>query len=262
MTRNLKAFGLALVAAMALGAIGAQGASAVVEHSFRMGAEKTVVTGQNESYTTGNSREVIQFTPGLTISCDVTLSGTHIGAIRDTITVHPQFHNCTSSLGGAPTIHTGGCNYELSSDTTTSPAHFSAEEHAAWSLECESPHSASPHVIEMTAPGCNFSWETTHAGSVTVNHSLHGVRYTQLVNHSGKHALTVKSTIRTIKFTATAGSLCGLAGHPAGTYGSSSIDGLTSLTSYVDSSSTGGSTTNGFTWSHGAQVDLTLSTPT
>jgi hypothetical protein len=261
MTRNLKTLGLALVAAMALGAIGAQGASAVVEHSFRQGSEKTVLTAANESYTTGSSKNVVSFTPGLTISCDVTFEGTQVGTIRDTVTVHPKYHNCSSSLGGSPTVHTSGCNFILDSDTTTS-SHSGVNEHAAVSLECESAHSASPHFIEATAPGCNFRIEQTHTSpSVEVNQSLHGVRYSS-VTHSGKNSGTLTATVRTIKFTANSGSLCGLAGHAAGTYGSASYDGIGTLTGYTDSTVVSGSTTNGRVWSHGAQVDISVSSPT
>jgi hypothetical protein len=263
MTRNLKAFGLALVAAMAIGAIGAQGASAVVEHSFRSGANSTVLTGANESYTTANSRHRWQFTPGLVVECDATFEGTNSGTTRDTITLHPRYHNCVSSLGGSPTVHTSGCNFFLHSDTTTSTAHFSAtEEHAAWSLECESAHSASPHFIEITAPGCNFAFYVTHTSpTAEVNQSLHGIRYAN-VFHSSRSALTFTATIRTIKFITTSGSLCGLAGHHPTTYGSGSYDGKAAVTGYAHSSVVGGSTTNGFVWSHGAQTDISISTPT
>jgi hypothetical protein len=143
MTRNFKTLGLALVAAMAIGAIGAQGASAVVEHSFRSGANNWVLTGANESYTTGNSKEVWTFTAGLPVSCDATFEGTISGSIVDTITFHPKFHNCTSSLGGSPTVHTNGCNFILDSDTTTSP-HSGLSEHAAWSS------SAKPDTISRS----------------------------------------------------------------------------------------------------------------
>jgi hypothetical protein len=255
MTRNLKAFGLALVATMAIGAIGAQGASAVVEHSFRSGAANTVLTGQNVSYTTGSSREVFSFTAGLTLSCDSTIEGTNVGTTRDTVTVHPKYHNCTSSLGRSPTVHTNGCNYIFDSDTTQASGHSTSSEHATVSLECES-----THVIEITAPGCNFAFAEQHS-TPTVNQSLHGVRYTE-VTHSSKKALSVAATIKTLAFNATSGSLCGLAGHPAGTYTTGTISGNTTITGYTDSTVVSGSTTAGRVWSHGAQVDINLSTPT
>jgi hypothetical protein len=262
MTRNLRAFGLALVAMLAFAGIAAQGASAVVEHSFRMGSASTVLTGQNESYTTGGSQHVFEATPGLWVKCDATFEGTNPGEVRDTVTVHPKYHNCTSSLGGAPSVHTSGCNFIFDSDTTTHSHSVNSSEHATASLECESAHSASPHFIEITAPGCNFRFAVTHTSpTAEVNQSLHGIRYDQ-VTHSSKHAITVTATVKTIKFIATSGSLCGLAGHPAGTYSTGTLDGLAEVTGFAFSSETGGSTTNGRTYSHGAQVPLTISTPT
>jgi hypothetical protein len=255
MTRNLKAFGLALVAAMVLGTLGAQGASAVVEHSFRSGAEKFVLTGANESYTTGNSREKATLTSGLTIECDATYEGTNVGTTRDTVTIHPTYHNCTSSFGGGTTLSTNGCNYILDTDTTQLVGHSSSSEHAAVSLECED-----SHLIEVLAPGCTIAYNDNHSGT-PVNQSLHGVRYTE-VTHSSKAAGTVTQTVRTIKYNVTAGSLCGLAGHPAGTYSNASYDGKSTVTGYVDSTVVSGSTTNGTVWSHGAQTDIHVSTPT
>jgi hypothetical protein len=255
MTRNLKAFGLALVAAMALGAIGAQGASAVVEHSFRSGAQNTVLTGANESYTTGSSKDVFSATAGLTVSCDGTFEGTNVGTTRDTVTVHPKYHNCSSSLGGSPTVHTNGCNYIFDSDTTQATGHSASSEHAAVSLECEA-----GHVIEITAPGCNFAFAEKHSAT-SVNQSLHGVRYNE-VTHSSKKSITVIATVKTIAFNATSGSLCGLAGHAAGTYTTGTYDGKETVTGYTDSTVVSGSTTAGRVWSHGAQVDINLSTPT
>lgn len=255
MSRNLNAFGLALVAAMALGAIGAQGASAVVAHSFRSDVEDTVLTAAAEG------KEKLTLTAGVFVECsDVTFEGTNVGTLRDTLTVHPTYASCNLS-GGAEsnvTVHTGGCNFELDSDTTTN-THPSGD-HASVSLACTSSHSASPHKIEITAPGCNIAFETTHAGNVLVNHSLHGLRYTNLSNHSGKNAGTVTATVRTISYTVTSGSFCGLIGHGAGTYSNASYDGKSTVTGYQAGTGTG-SATNGFTWHHGAQINITVSSP-
>jgi hypothetical protein len=264
MTRNLKAFGLALVATMALGAIAAQGASAVVEHSFRSSSVSgnTVLTGANESYGTGSSKDVATLTGGsLSIECDATYEGRNDGSPRDTVTVHPTYSSCTSSLG-ATTVETNGCNYIFDTDTTQSVGHSTSSEHATVSLECESAHSASPHAIQATAPGCNFAWAVTQTSSATVNQSLHGIRYSNLSSHSGKESGTGKITVRTISYIAKAGSLCGLAGHSAGNYNNGSYDGTALVTGYEVGNIVSGSTTNGTVWSHGAQTNITISTPT
>jgi hypothetical protein len=255
MKGKARVFGLVFAAMLALGAIGAQGASAAVEHSFRSNAQNYVLTGSNESYTTGSTRYAISFEAGVTAECDATFEGTNTGTTRDTITIHPKFHNCTSSLGGSPTVHTNGCNYIFDSDTTQASGHSTSSEHAAVSLECET-----GHVIEITAPGCNFAFAEKHSAT-SVNQSLHGVRYNE-VTHSSKKSITVTATVKTIAFNATSGSLCGLAGVPAGTYTTGTIDGIATLTGYTDSTVVSGSTTAGRVWSHGAQVDISISTPT
>jgi hypothetical protein len=254
MIRNLKALGLALVAAMALGAIGAQAASAVVEHSFNSDAEDTVLTGKNESFGTGNSRDVFQATPGLTVECDATFGGTVGKKVEDTVTVHPKYESC----GGGVTVHTDGCNYIFGSDTTTS-AHSSSSEHASVSLECEA-----GHEIEITRPGCNIAFNQFHS-TTEVNQGLHGVRYTNLPEHSGGDAITVDATVSTIKYLVTSGSFCGLAGHAAGTYSNGSYDGLAEVTGFAAGTRTESetsSTTKGFTWHHGPQTNISISTPT
>ena len=268
MTRNLKAFGLALVAAMALGAIGAQGASASIDHEFESDAvnKKTVLTGSMEPST----KDVFSATAGLDVTCSVgTFSGTIEGNTVDQVTVHPKYSSCESSLGGL-SVDTAGCNYVFDSDTTEDATHSAGTEHASVTLECESAHSASPHKIRITAPGCTITFETTHAGSVVVNHSLHGVTYTNLDSdgHAGhesensKSAITVTSTVKTIKYTAEAGSFCGLAGHPAGTYNNGTYSGKATVTGYEDISSPTGTTTDGTTWHHGNQVNIWLSDTT
>ena len=253
MTRNLKALGLALVAMLALGAIGAQGASAVVEHSFRSGAADFVLTGQNESYGSGNSKHVIWATPGLKVECDATFIGRNAGVTVDTVAIRPTYSNC----GAGVSVHNTGCQLVFDSETEQAPSHSASSEHAKVNLDCEH-----KHYIEVTANGCNFALYDT-LDNTTINQSASGVRYTQLSNHSSKHALTVNATIKTIKHVATAGSFCGLVGHAAGAYSTGMYEGFTTVTNYKFSTKTSGDDlTTGTTYSHGEQVDLTISTPT
>jgi hypothetical protein len=248
MTRNLKALGLALLAAMAIGAIAAQASSAATEHSFRLGANETVLTGKTESYGNANhlSQEVLTATAGLTVDCYGTYEGLQVGQTLDEVTVHPKYTTCTPD---GTTVDTNGCNFVFESNTDVSSGHFSAEEHATTRIECSEGHTA----IEMTRPGCNIVFHPQ---------TVRGIRYTQLASHSGKHAFTVTATLRTITYTVTAGSFCGLAGHGAGTYHNGQTNAKFEVTGFQRSGNPSGTTTLGTTWTHGAQVDLTLSTPT
>ena len=254
MTRNLKALGLALIAALTLGAIGAQGAAAVVEHSYRSDAtnETTVLTGQSESdYVfeagTGGAK---------TICTSATFSGTQTpkGNIRDTITLHPIYTSCKLGTNSV-TVTTGGCNYVLDSETTAG-SHFSGE-HATVSVECESTHD-----IQIDGPGCNI----TKKGN-TVNQSLHGVHLTTLSSaqsHSGRSAITISKTVGKIHYETKGGLACTAIGKPEGTYTDGITKGAFSVTGYEDNTGVPAtsSTTIGTTWHHSQQVNIAVSTPT
>ena len=253
MIRNLKALGLALVAALVLGAIGAQGASAVVEHSYRFDAanETTVLTGHSES------DHVFELgTGGAKVTCTtVTLSGTQQkGNILDTITLHPIYTSCKLGLNNV-TVTTNGCNLIYDSDTTANP-HFGGE-HAAVSIECEPSHD-----IKIDA-ACSI----TKKGSPS-NQSLHGVEITtrsSADSHSGKSAITLNTTIGKIHYETTGSALaCNAIGKPIGTYTDGITKGAISLTGYEDNTgvSPTSTTTVGTTWHHSSQVNIAVSTPT
>ena len=248
MTRNLKALGLALVAALVLGALGAQGAAAAESHSFKSDADNeiTVLTGQNE----GN--HIFRAgTGGAATTCTVaTFSGTQaIGNNLNTVTVHPKYDSCTFGVG--VTVTTGGCNYMLASDTTANP-HFGGE-YAAMSVECESTHD-----IKIDA-ACVL----TFTGN-TSNQSLHGVRYTNLSSaqsHSSNSAVTLSARVGQIQYHTIGGLACNAIGKPEGTYTDGIYEGSVSMTGFKDNPSVPamGSTTNGTTWTHSSQVNIAVS---
>ena len=252
MTRNLKALGLALIAALALGAIGAQGASAVVEHSYRSDAanEKTVLTGHSEG-----DHVFEAGTGGAKVTCTTaTFSGTQSGNIVDTVTVHPIYTSCKLGANSV-TVTTGGCNYIIDSDTTAG-GHFNGE-HATVSVECESTHD-----VEIDGPGCNITFKGN-----TVNQSLHGAHITTLSSansHSGKSAVTVSGTAGKIHYETKGGLACTAIGKPQGTYTDGIYKGSVSVTGYEDNTGVAptSSTTIGTTWHHSSQVNIAVSTPT
>ena len=256
MSRNLKVLGLALLAALALGAIGAQGAAAVVEHSFRSTTNSTVLTGHGESN--------FIFQPGGTtgpaFACSIaTVSGTNVGSTRDTITLHPKYDSCIVSEKKG-TFETDGCNFIIDSDTTTS-SHWRGSEHGAVSIECEKDGAGNPiHQSKFSVLGCTFIIGSTHPAGTTVNQGLHGARFTQ-VTHSLKHSVTVSMTLETVHYTALGAPCIGLGLLPGGTYSDGILSGKFTVTGY-ENGAAAGTTTSGTTWQHGAQVDVTVSTPT
>lgn len=108
MTRNLKALGLALVAAFALSAVVASGASAAT--SFTSGSDSTILTSKaigNQVFSTGES----------TVSCEeVTTDNTTTGTSATEITAEPTYSgNCKITIGSLGTLNAtidmNGCHY-------------------------------------------------------------------------------------------------------------------------------------------------------
>lgn len=109
MTRNLKILGLAVVAALALSAVVASGASA--KHHFAAPNAPTDGTG---SQTTQN----IFTTSGGEVKCNTaTFSGTQ-GAIRSSsVSVTPAYSGCTAFGFATTHVKMNGCTYEFTTPT-------------------------------------------------------------------------------------------------------------------------------------------------
>jgi len=183
--RNAKAFGLALVAAMALGAVAASAASATYDsHS-----ESTVLEGTQVG--------VNEFHTGLgTVKCKTaTFEGTQSGGkeveegvwTTDSITVHPEYTKCTA-FGLSATVNTEGCNYVFSEATTTGENKSHSEVH----IECD-PGKA---IVITNFGGCtvtvpeqtpteglvdfeNQNVENTSERDVLVTSTVKGIHYTR-----------------------------------------------------------------------------------
>lgn len=216
---------------------------------------QTILTSANEAGT----KDVFSITGTKTVKVEcgsASLAGTEIGEVN-TITAHPKYSNCSSSEVASINVDTDGCNYVFDSDTTTS-AHSSSDEHATTSIECEQASGSHTHSIRITAGGCTIDIGATHPTNTMVNQSLHGVTYAS-VKETGKDALTLKYTLRTIVATTT-GPNCSLLGIPAGTY-SGTHDGVAVITGYEDNGIKSGSTTSGVTYEEGAQVGVVVTNP-
>jgi hypothetical protein len=108
--RNFKALGLALIAVLAMCAIGVTSASADV---FTSESAKANLSGANETATP----DVFTITAGNTSCKEVSYTGTSSSGVSS-VTVTPSYpektksgeQNCTS-LGFPATIHTNGCQY-------------------------------------------------------------------------------------------------------------------------------------------------------
>lgn len=140
MTHKLKALGLALVAVFAVSAMVAAGASAATFHSE---ASSTTVSGTNA----GEGNHVFTAS-GFSVECETaSFSGTQSGTESTTLTLHPEYSKCNSSLGSA-TVDTAGCDYVFNA-TTNGTGHLPSD------ISC-----TGSSVIKVTAPGCTLSFGT------------------------------------------------------------------------------------------------------
>jgi hypothetical protein len=216
------------------------------QHNFAIEDETTVLTGHSEK-----GEKHFFSAAGVPIECGTAaFQGTIVASVHDTITVHPSYSECKGPSGEAITVKTSGCNYILDSDTTYGP--YSEGPHAAMNIECEEEHD-----ITISVGSCTLRFDSKHGGN-PVNQSLHGLSYS-VINHSSKHSVTVRWTVSMVHYTAS-GASCESAGISPGTHTDGTYAGSAEVTVYDESTVTGGSTTGGFTWSHGAQVGVTVST--
>ncbi len=192
MIRNFKALGLALIAVFALSAVAASAASASGE-LFHSSAKPTSIVAKSESNQVFVATATITCTGG-------EFTGTASESTQSSLTVHPVYTGCESSLGGNPsTVTTEGCNYIFQSEVP-------AGGHAKIEIECEA-----GKFITIDNSLC-----TIKIGSQTVGQ---GVTYTSI---NSKKEVTVNATATKIKIAEKTGSLCFLVG-AEGTYAGTSI---------------------------------------
>jgi len=197
MTRNFKAIGLTLVAAVAMTALSASAASAA---EFRhQGEENSKVIANN----VGEGNHV--FTAGLigSISCSTaTFTGTeYLPSPQATITVIPAYSGCTFLGVANVKVNMEGCEYRFNTPTGTGPFTGSV------TILCPV-----GKKINFEASGCKVE-----VGEQTVS----SVSFTNLA--TSPKSVTVKSNVTGITYTGSA--LCpGATGtHSDGTYSGSAI---------------------------------------
>ena len=115
MRRNLKALGLALLAAFAMSAVVASAAQAEAPAEFTAAEYPAVLTGHEEE----EKAEFFEFTPGNKTECsDVTYEATLTEASTE-VTVTPHYTGCTAS-GVGTNFNLNGCHYKFTAGTATS----------------------------------------------------------------------------------------------------------------------------------------------
>lgn len=240
MTRNLKALGLALLAAFALSAIAAQGALAAENHEFTATDSPVDLTGSQEG--------LHEFTAGKpkTTCTEANFSGTVANPTSDKVRVTPTYggHCTLGSLAVEVNNNKGGgeaekhCEYVFDSDTTSN----GEVEDAPVSVDCN--HEGSI-TITNAASTCVVHISDTSGGN-TVNQNLHGVTFDK-EGSGAEEDLLVTATVTGIHFVATGGA-CILLGIPA-TGNNGTYTGDTTVRGYEDGN-------------HAVQIGITLETDT
>jgi hypothetical protein len=138
MLRNLRAFGLSLVAALAIGAVGASAASATPQFHFE--SEHTILTGQQ---TTVNA---LAFHAGVVRCGVVQFAGTSGVFTTTTMTLTPTFDNCLLDEEEEVTFTNNGCSFLFHVGANT--------EHLTGTMSIECPAN---QLIEIHAPECTIT---------------------------------------------------------------------------------------------------------
>jgi hypothetical protein len=154
MTGNLKKLGLALVGVLVLGAVGAQGASAVT-HTFHSDGPKTIVTGTNVGpYQFGVGAAGIEECKKVTAQGTETgtevSAGTFANNTENKVTIVPKYEECTFG-GQAATVNFHHCAFVFYGETTTGNTTIAGKEHANVEIECSGPEGKiTTHTVNCT----------------------------------------------------------------------------------------------------------------
>ncbi len=216
MSIKLKALGLGLIAAMAIGSFAVMNASAAVSGHFTHDAAggTATITG-NEG---GTHRLKFSSDNGTPIECDVAhYSGTVSAATTTTLEVLPSYSQCHTE-GAAPgtvTVDVNNCKFVFHSRTSG---------HATTGVNCPAGFN-----ILVTHPNCTMRMPTQALSGVTYGTATEG----------GKHTITLNATVGGITAHYEAG-ICIFLGttHTATMNGSATVEGLDSLNNRVNITAT------------------------
>ena len=176
MTRNLKALGLALVAALAMSAVAASGASATPFHFGSDHSDHVILAG------TQHAGEDVFTTDAGTVRCNTaTYSGTinEADTATNEVSVTPAYSNCKAFGFINVPIHVNGCQYKFTAITKEGSNYEGKVD-----IVCPG------NPISITAPGCEVTVGSQNAlGSITYTNVGSGTtrEVTVDVNISGIH---------------------------------------------------------------------------
>jgi len=218
MTRNMKVLGLALFGALAMYAVAAQAAFAV-DHQFKVGAAGAEITAEADPTSGG----IQKFTPvgaGISLECKVVhLTGKQAVAEQDTLTLTPQYSECTAggtfpvtvtNVGNTGAGETkGACSFVFDSDTSANGS-TSGKEDAPVDIECETGKSIEIHIYANASDHANNIPICTINVGAAKNQGLNGIKFTNRATTGKKEEVTAEATVHKVHYSST-GPLCALA---------------------------------------------------
>lgn len=180
MTRNLKALGLALIAAFAISAVVASTASAAAA-KFRSEASSTILTGKQHA---GNDKFV---TDGGTVECnEATYVGSQTGTEATEASVTPTYSGCTAFFFINVPIVTNECEYTFTSGEKNAQGNFEGSTHiecpAGKAIEVKASSTCTVTVGTQTPTGGTITYTNVGTGTtreITVDVALTGIHYTE-----------------------------------------------------------------------------------
>ena len=165
MTRNLKVFGLTLVAALALSAFVASAASATA-FSFKSNTDNPTLTGKQH----GTNVDVFTTDSGTVRCSEATYVGSQAGTSASSVEVAPTYSGCKLLFFINVTIDPNGCKYRFNT-VTKEGANFEGNT----DIVCPA-----GKAIEVTAPGCTITYPAQN-GLTKVTFTNLGTGHTQEV---------------------------------------------------------------------------------
>ncbi len=223
MSRNFKAFGLALVAVVVLAAVTASGAMALTP-KVQVGTGDGNVTG------TQIGVAVVTIPGGRTFQCEVVKGSGSLAAASTTVTgLLGVFEKCTSSLAGVKvpvTVTTNGCTGTVHVGATTGTAD---EYGGTGDLVCPAGKVIEVHVYKEGTLPANHKTENQLCGyAISPQTELGGPTATNITTATPKD-IEATSNLSKMKYTRTLGTIpnCGAASGEGSLVGKATLTGTT-----------------------------------
>jgi hypothetical protein len=231
MAMNLKLLGLALLAALAIGAVAAQSAAAEVEMTFTSAVEPTELTA------TGGPHEW-RLGGKTTIKCaKATASGTLASTTSDQMDLIPEYKECklNAEIGSfTATWENPGCKTDFDSDTSWNA--LTEHEDGAVNLNC-GPLSHMTFSALVEGELVQIEFFDTHPEGVPVNQELHGAIYSVVNESLGPYEILIEAHTFGVKFLCT-GEKCPKLSLKQGTNENGTTHGSYLVKGYADTAHT------------------------